>query len=109
MAGKSNYTREFKLSIVAQVEAGTPAAQVARENGLAPEMVARWKREYKQNPEKAFSGPGHPYKDQAKMAELERLCGRLYAENEFLKKTIERFRQAAEEEKIRSRRERGSK
>ena len=99
----------FKLAIVAQIDAGTPAAQVARENGLAPAMVARWKLEYKQNPEKAFSGAGHPYKDQARLAELERLCGKLYAENEFLKKTIERFKQAAEEEKVRSRRERDSK
>ena len=49
-------------------------------------LVARWKKEYIYNPEKAFSGPGHPYKDQARIAELERMAGKLYAEKMFLKK-----------------------
>ena len=65
---------------------GSTATAVARENGLSPTLVARWMREYKQNPEKAFHGPGHPNKDQAKIAELERTVGQLYAENLFLKK-----------------------
>jgi transposase len=80
-----NYTKEFKLAILSQVESGIPIAQVARENGLHPALVGRWKKEYKNNPEKAFSGSGLPYKDQARIAELERMVGRLYSENEFLK------------------------
>jgi transposase-like protein len=76
---RTNYTRDFKLAILAQVNSGISVAQVARENGLHPALVARWKKEFKENPEKAFSGPGHPYKDQAKVAELERMVGRLYA------------------------------
>ena len=68
MAGKSKYNREFKLAIIAQIEAGESVTQVARENVLSPSPVARWKREYKQNPEKAFSGPGHLYVDQARFA-----------------------------------------
>ena len=80
------YTREFKLAILSQVESGIPIAQVARENGLYPALVGRWRKEYIENPEKAFSGSGIPYKDQARIAELERMVGKLYAENEFLKK-----------------------
>ena len=83
---RSYYTREFKMAILSQIEAGVPMAQVARENGIHPTLVARWKKEYLVNPEKAFAGPGHPYKDQARVAELERMVGKLYAENEFLKK-----------------------
>jgi len=82
---RTTYTRDFKLAILAQVESGLPLSQVARENGLHPALVARWKKEYLDNPEKAFSGQGHPYKDQAKIAELEQLLGKVYAENEFLK------------------------
>jgi len=82
---KPTYTREFKLAILAQVNNGVPVAQVVRENGLHPQLVFRWKNEYLQDPEKAFAGPGNPYKDQAKIAELERMVGRLYSENEFLK------------------------
>ena len=82
---KPTYIREFKLAILAQVNNGVPVAQVVRENGLHPQLVFRWKNEYLQDPEKAFAGPGNPYKDQAKIAELERMVGRLYSENEFLK------------------------
>jgi len=96
---KPTYTKEFKLAILAQVNSGIPVAQVARENGLHPQLVFRWKNEYLENPENAFSGPGNPYKDQAKIAELERMVGRLYSENEFLKKTLETLKTRAEEAK----------
>ena len=60
MAGKRHlYTCEFKLAILAQVEAGKSLAQVARENGLHPTLVARWKREYRKKPEETFRGSGH--------------------------------------------------
>jgi transposase len=75
---------------------------VARENGLHPALVFRWKSEYLDNPEKAFSGPGNPYKDQARIAELERMVGRLYSENEFLKKTLESMKNRVTEEKQKS-------
>ena len=106
---RSYYTREFKMSILSQIEAGVPLAQVARENGLHPTLVSRWKKEYMDNPEKAFAGPGHPYKDQARVAELERLIGKLYSENEFLKKTLETMNERVEEEKRRSRYRRDTK
>ena len=103
------YTREFKMAVLSQVEAGSSIAQVARENGLHPSMLARWKAEYNKDPEKAFAGPGHPYKDQAKIAELERMVGQLYAENSFLKKTLDAMNQRVEEEKRRSLRRRDTK
>jgi transposase len=99
---KPTYTREFKLAILAQINNGVPVAQVARENGLHPQLVFRWKNEYLQDPEKAFAGPGNPYKDQAKIAELERMVGRLYSENEFLKKTLTSLKERIDEKKQRS-------
>lgn len=99
---KPVYTREFKLAILAQVNNGVPVAQVARENGLHPALVFRWKQQYLEDPEKAFSGPGNPYKDQARIAELERMVGRLYSENEFLKKTLENMKAYADEQKRKS-------
>jgi len=101
-----NYTKEFKLAILSQVESGIPVAQVARENGLHSALVFRWKKEFIDNPEKAFAGSGHPYKVQARVAELERTIGRLYAENEFLKKTLETMNARREEALLRSKRRR---
>ena len=99
---RHNYSREFKLAILAQVDSGIPLAQVARENGLHPALVGRWKKEFMDNPENAFSGSGHPYKEQARVAELERMVGKLYAENLFLKKTLEKVNECREEERRKS-------
>lgn len=70
------------------IETGKSIAQVSRENEIHPSLIVKWKTEYFENPKKAFSGNGRVYKDQARMAELERLVGRLYAENEFFKKAL---------------------
>ena len=104
-----NYTKEFKLAILSQVESGIPVAQVARENGLHSALVFRWKKEFMKNPETAFAGSGHPYKDQAHVAELERTIGRLYAETEFLKKTLKTMNERVEEEKQKSQNRRNTK
>ena len=101
MTKQSNFfTREFKMAILSQIEAGVPVARVARENGLHPALIARWKKEYLEDPEKAFSGPGQPYKDQARVAELERMVGKLYAKNMFQKNlgNNERTRRGSEAE-----------
>jgi len=81
---RPTYTKEFKLAVLGQVNNGVPVAQVARENGIHPQLVFKWKSDFLEDPERAFAGPGNPYKDQAKIAELERMVGRLYSENEFV-------------------------
>ncbi len=75
---------------------------MSRENGIHPSLVVKWKNEYFENPEKAFSGKGRVYKDQARMAELERLVGRLYAENAFLKKAFGTVESRIQEERTRA-------
>ncbi len=59
-----------------------------REHNIHPVMLSNWKKEYKDNPETAFSGRGKICKSEAKIAERERLIDQLYAENQFLKKAL---------------------
>ena len=99
MCIRDSYTREFKIAVVRDIETGKSLAQVSRENGIHPSLIVKWKTEYFENPEKAFSGNGRVYKDQARMAELERLVGRLYAENEFLKKALGTLESRIQEER----------
>ena len=94
---RRRFDREFKISVIAEHEAGKPLAQVAREHGIHPSLPCRWKEELAENPEKAFNGNGNMYKDQAKIAELERLLGQAHAENELLKKSL---RHGSEEDPI---------
>ena len=88
MKTRKKFTREFKISILRELENEKSAAQVCRENCIHPSMLSKWKREYKENPGTAFSGNGNISKPEAKLAESERLIGQLYAENAFLKKVL---------------------
>lgn len=102
---RRSYTREFKLSLIAQLEASDKTlVQVARENGIHPSLLTRWKRDYSEDPEHAFSGNGNAYKDKARIAELERLVGQLHAENDFLKKSLEKILARRQEERARNHR-----
>jgi transposase-like protein len=58
MKTRRRYDRDFKISIVAELEGGKPPAQDAREHGIHPSLHARWREELAENPEKAFSGNG---------------------------------------------------
>ncbi len=102
MKTRRQYTRDFKIAVVRDIETGKSLAQVSRENGIYPSLIAKWKKEYFENPENAFSGNGRVYKEQARMAELERLVGRLYAENEFLKKALRILESRIQEERKRA-------
>jgi len=62
--------------------------------------LSKWKGEYKENPETAFSGKGIISKPEAKLAESERLVGQLYAENAFLKKVLTRLEMKLKEHQI---------
>jgi hypothetical protein len=53
-------------------------------------MITRWKREYNKDPESAFRNG--VTSNESRIAELERLVGKLYAENAFLKNALERLR-----------------
>jgi transposase len=97
---RRRYDREFKISVVAELESGKPLAQIAREYSIHPGLPTRWRDEMAENPEKAFSGNGNQYKDQARIAELERLLGQAHAEIELLKKAFAMTQKKFREEKI---------
>lgn len=90
---KRKFSREFKLSVLNEIDSGKPMVQVCRQHDLASTLVTRWKREYGQNPKEAFAGNGHLWKMEAKNAELERTIGELYLENSFLKKANKRLQE----------------
>jgi len=97
---RRRYDREFKISIIAELESGKPLAQVAREHGIHPSLPCRWKVELAENPERAFSGNGKRYKYEARIAELERLLGQAHAENELLKKAFAMTQKKIMEERL---------
>ena len=88
---RRQFTRDFKLHILREIEAGKPLAQAAREHQLHPTLITKWKQQRARYAEGAFSGRGYIYKDEARTAELERLIGQLTMENALLKKALSRL------------------
>ena len=99
MKPRRKYTPEFKLSLLRELEAGKQLAQLCRENDLHPSLVTRWKKERQQHPETAFQGNGNTYKTEARISELEKLVGQLYAENALLKKALSNLEQRLQEQR----------
>jgi transposase len=97
---RRRYDRDFKISVIAELESGKPPAQIARENGIHPSLPSRWRDELAENPEKTFSGNGKKYKYEARIAELERLLGQAHAENELLKKAFAMTQRKVREERL---------
>ena len=98
---KNLYTRDFKISVIREVEMGKTLAQVSRENEIHPSLVVKGKKEYFRDPKMPFMAMATgAYKGQARMVELERMVGQLYVENEFLKKALTRLEGKNKEEEI---------
>ena len=85
---RRRFTREFKLQVLREIEAGKSIAQAAREHELHPNLITRWRSLQSDYAQDAFAGNGNPYKQEARISELERLVGRLTLENDFLKKAL---------------------
>lgn len=88
---RRQFTREFKLQVIREVEAGKSVGQAAREHQLHPNTILKWRKLHHQYAERAFSGNGQTYKDEARIAELERMVGQLAMENSLLKKALSRL------------------
>jgi transposase len=88
---RRRFTREFKLQVLAEITAGKSLAQAAREHQLHPTLIGRWQKQQRQYADHAFAGNGRAYTDEARVAGLERMVGRLTMENDLLKKALQRL------------------
>jgi len=84
MSKRRKYSVEFKRGAVEQTrQDGVSSAQVARELGIGPGLITRWKRELTEQQNLAFGGTGKP-KDE-ELALLKRELARVKKERDFLR------------------------
>ena len=88
---RRQFTREFKLAAVRRLEAGVSLAEVARGLEVNPNVLHRWRREFRQAPGNAFPGNGQPRWSEGRVAELERKIGQQAVEIDFLKGCLQRI------------------
>src|SRR5262249_7922970 len=84
---RRSFTPQFKAQVVLEVLAGLKSqAQVARQHKLNPDLSARWKDIALEGLEPLFQGGEQRDQEQDRIAELERMVGRLTMELEVAKK-----------------------
>jgi transposase-like protein len=84
---RRTFTPQFKAQVVLAVLTGAQSqAEVCRQHGLKPELVALWKKTFLDRLPVVFDGPAADGAALTRVAELERLVGRLTLELEVAKK-----------------------
>ena len=88
---RRQFTKEFKLAAVRRLEQGVSMAEVGRGLEVSPNVLHRWKKEFRAGPGNAFPGSGNQRWSEGKLAELERKIGQQTLEIDFLKGCLQRI------------------
>jgi transposase len=87
MAKYRTFLPEFKAKVVLEILTGTKsAAEACREYRLKDSLVSRWKQEFLLDAAKVFQHQDGSQDTERRIAELERLVGRLTLQLEVAKK-----------------------
>ncbi len=88
---RRQFTREFKLAALQRLEMGPSVAEVARAYEVSPNLLHRWRHEFRQGPGNAFPGLGKRRWEEGRVAQLERKIGQQALEIDFLKGCLQRI------------------
>ena len=88
---RREFTKEFKLAAVRRLEQGVSMAEVARGLEVSPNVLHRWRREFRAGPGNVFPGNGKQRWSEGRVAELERKIGQQALEIDFLKGCLQRI------------------
>ena len=87
MSKHRTFTPEFKAQVVLEELTGVKdKAEICREHRLRPQVLARWKAEFLERAPEIFATQPSRGDEQERIAELERMVGRLTMELEVAKK-----------------------
>ena len=87
MAQRRKFTAEFKAQVVLDLVSGAKsAAELCRQHQLNPQLLARWKTEFLEGAPLLFQQEAMQSQEQERIAELERVVGRLTMQLEIAKK-----------------------
>jgi transposase len=87
------YSKEFKQKAVELSHVRGNVQEIARELGVRAELIYRWQKEIKLNPELAFGGNGKKQltEEQKELARLKRELADVKMERDILKKAVSIF------------------
>jgi transposase len=87
MTQRRTFTAEFKTQVVLNLMSGAHSiAELCRKHQLNPQVLARWKSEFLERAPLVFEQDQKRSAEQERIADLERLVGRLAMELDIAKK-----------------------
>lgn len=88
MRNQRKFSLEFKRQVVEELLSGqSSAGQICRRHNISSSLLYHWKKQYSRG--KFSNEPTEEAALKDRVAQLERLVGKLTLENEFLKKGLE--------------------
>ena len=92
MERRRTFSREFKLEAVRLVtERGVAVAQAAKDLDVHENVLRKWVRELREEPQEAFPGNGKQTAQDAEIARLRKEVAKLKMERDILKKAAAYF------------------
>lgn len=92
MVTRRKFSREFKLEAVKLVtERGVTVAQAGKDLDVHENVLRKWVREMRDEPQEAFPGNGKQKAQEAEIARLRKEVAKLKMERDILKKAAAYF------------------
>jgi len=89
---RKRYDIQFKLDALRLVETSDRAiSDIAKDLGIARELLYKWKRELESDPKHAFPGKGKRKQEEDQVRKLEHELKRVTEERDILKKALAFF------------------
>jgi transposase len=90
MAERRKFTAEFKAKVVLELLSGEKGLmQASREYEIKDSVLSRWKQEFLERAPQLFEQPQKSNPQQERIAELERMVGRMALQLDMAKKVFE--------------------
>ena len=86
---RRSYTADFKVRVVLELLSGKKnISQASREYGVKDSVLSRWRQEFLERAPQIFEQPGQEDEQAKRIAELERLVGRMAVQLDIAKKVF---------------------
>ena len=91
MTERRKFSAEFKAKVVLELISGEKGLmQASREYGIKDSVLSRWKQEFLERAPQVFAQPKAKDPQEERIAELERMVGRMTLQLDMAKKVFER-------------------
>jgi len=91
MTERRKFSAEFKAKVVLELISGEKGLMLAsREYGIKDSVLSRWKQEFLERAPQVFAQPKAKDPQEERIAELERMVGRMTLQLDMAKKVFER-------------------